>query len=98
MDNNKSLVDLRCSINFNCMRVNPYGVDKVSFASTKVECLLLMNNIFFVDGIFNAEHNWWIHLYESGSGATSYENLGGFSGALMNIQVGTWLFVPTRYV
>ena len=52
MGNNKSLVDLRCFINFNCMRVYPYGVDRVYSALTKVECLLLMNTIFLMDGMF----------------------------------------------
>ena len=85
MSNNKSLVDLRCSINFNCMRVYPYGVDRAYFALTKVECLLLTNTIFLMDGMFNAEHTWWIHLYESAGETTSYENLGKFFGALMNI-------------
>ena len=40
MGNNKSLVDLRCSINSNCMRVYPYGVDRAYSAQTKVECTL----------------------------------------------------------
>ena len=40
MGNNKSLVDLRCSINSNCMRVHPYGVDRAYSAQTKVECTL----------------------------------------------------------
>ena len=52
MGNNKSLVDLRGSINSNCMRVHPYGVDRVYSALTKVECLLLMNTIFPMDGMF----------------------------------------------
>ena len=52
MGNNKSLVDLNCSINSNCMRVHSYGVDKAYFALTKVECLLLMNTIFLMDGMF----------------------------------------------
>ena len=56
MGNNKSLVYLRCFINFNCMRVYPYGVDRVYSALTKVECLLLMNTIFLMDGMFNAKH------------------------------------------
>ena len=55
MGNNKSLVDLRCSINSNCMRVYPYGVDRVYFALIKVECLLLMNTIFFMDGMFKCK-------------------------------------------
>ena len=38
-----------------------------------------------MDGMFNAEHTWWIHLYESAGETTSYENLGKFFGALMNI-------------
>ena len=46
MGNNKSLVDLRGSINSNCMRVDPYGVDRAYSALTKVECLLLINTIF----------------------------------------------------
>jgi len=33
-------------------------------------------------------HTSWIHLYECGSEATSYENLDIFSRTLMNIQVG----------
>ena len=74
MGNNKSLVDLMCSINSNCMRVHPYGVDRAYFTLTKVECLLLMNTIFLMDGMFNAEHTRWIHLYESGGGVASYEN------------------------
>ena len=56
MGNNKSLVDLRCSIDFNCMRVYPYDVDRAYSALTKVECLLLMNTIFLMDGMFNAKH------------------------------------------
>ena len=39
MGNKKSLVGLRCSINSNCMRVHPYGVDRAYSALTKVECL-----------------------------------------------------------
>ena len=38
MGNNKSLVDLKCSVNFNCMRVYSYSVDRTYFALTKVEC------------------------------------------------------------
>ena len=56
MSNNKSLVDLRCSINSNCIRVHPYGVDKAYSALTKVECLLLMNTIFLMNSMFNAKH------------------------------------------
>ena len=52
MGNNKSLVDLKCSINSNCVRVHPYGVDKTYSALTKVECLLLMNTIFLMDDMF----------------------------------------------
>ena len=52
MGNNKSLVDLRCSIDFNCMRVYPYDVGRAYSALTKVECLLLMNTIFLMDGMF----------------------------------------------
>ena len=56
MGNNKSLVDLMCSINSNCMRVHPYDVDRAYSTLTKVECLLLINTIFLMDGMFNAEH------------------------------------------
>ena len=56
MANNKSLVDLRGSINFNCMRVYAYGVDRAYSTLTKVECLLLMKTIFLMDGMFNSEH------------------------------------------
>ena len=51
MGNNKSLVDLKSSIDFNCMRVYPYGVDRVYSTLTEVECLLLMNTIFLMDGM-----------------------------------------------
>ena len=56
MGNNKSLVDLRCSTNSNYVRVYPYGVDRVYSALIKVKCLLLMNTIFLMDGMFNIEH------------------------------------------
>ena len=56
MGNNNSLVDLMCSINSYCMKVYPYGVDRVYSALIKVECLLLMNTIFLMDGMFNVEH------------------------------------------
>ena len=56
MGNNKSLVDSRCFINSNCIRVYSYVVDRAHSALTKVECLLLMNTIFLMDGMFNAEH------------------------------------------
>ena len=61
MGNNKSLVDLRWSINSNCMRVYPYGVDRMCSALTKVECLLLMNTIFLMDSMFKCR----IYLIES---------------------------------
>ena len=67
------------------MRVYPYGVDKACSALTKVECLLLMNTIFLMDGMFYAKHTRWIHLYEGGGGVAAYENLGRFSEPLMNI-------------
>ena len=53
MGDDKSLVDLRCSINSNCMRVHPYSVDRAYSTLTKVECLLLMNTIFLMDDMFN---------------------------------------------
>ena len=56
MGNNKSLVDLRCSINSNCMRVYPYSVDRAYSTLIKVECLLLMNTIFLMHDMFNTEH------------------------------------------
>ena len=52
MGNNKSLVDLRCPINSNYMRVYPYDVDRAYSALIKVECLLLTNTIFHIDGMF----------------------------------------------
>ena len=52
MGNNKSLVNLRCFINSNYMRVYPYDLDRVYSALTKVKCLLLMNIIFLIDGMF----------------------------------------------
>ena len=56
MGNNKSLVDLRCFINYNYIRVYPYGVDRAYSALPKVECLLIMNTIFLMGGMFNVEH------------------------------------------
>ena len=61
MGNNKSLVNLRCSINSNCMRAHLYGVDIAYSALTKVECLLLMNTIFLMDGMFKCK----IYLIDS---------------------------------
>ena len=55
MGNNKSLVDLRCSINSNCMIVHPYGVDRMYSTLIKVECLLLINTIFLMDGMFKCK-------------------------------------------
>ena len=52
MGNNKSLVDLRCFITSNCVRVYLYGVDRAYSALIKVECLLLMNTIFLMDDMF----------------------------------------------
>ena len=56
MGNNKSLVDLSCNININCIGVYPYCVDRVYFALTNVECLLLVNIIFLVNVMFNVEY------------------------------------------
>ena len=55
MGNNKSLVDLRCFINSNCMRVHPYGVNRAYTALIKVEYLLLMNTIFLMGGMFKCK-------------------------------------------
>ena len=57
MSKSKSLVDLRCSINSNCMSVHPYGVDRAYSTLIKVECLLLMNIIFLMDGMFKCKTN-----------------------------------------
>ena len=84
MGNNKSL-PIRCPINYAYLKVYPYGANRVYFELIEVEYLLLMNNIFLMDGVFSVKHNWYIHLYESGSGVVSYENLDRFSEALMNI-------------
>ena len=57
MGNNESLVSLRGSISYStCMKVYPYSVDGAYFALIQVECLLLMNIIFLMGGMFNAEH------------------------------------------
>ena len=52
-----------------------------------------MNTIFLMDGMFNAKHTWWIHLYDNKGEVASYENLGRFSGTLMNIQVGRMTYL-----
>ena len=52
MGNKKSLGD-----NSNCMRVHPYSVNRAYYALTKVECLLLMNTIFLMDGMFKCRTN-----------------------------------------
>ena len=82
MGNNKLLVDLSCSININCIGVYPYCVDRVYFALTNVECLLLVNIIFLVNVMFNVEYT------EIAGGIVFFENVGRFLEALMNIQVG----------
>ena len=55
MGNNKSLVDSKCFINSNCIRVYSYVVDRAHSALTKVECSLLMNTIFLMDGLFKCK-------------------------------------------
>ena len=35
-----------------------------------------------------AVHIWWVHLYECGSGAASYESEGKLSREFMKTQVG----------
>ena len=62
-------------------------------ALTKVECLLLMNTIFLMDGMFKGRTYLMDSPYESGGGVASYENLGRFSRALMNIQVGCMTYL-----
>ena len=84
------LLAMRCSISYAYLIVYPYGLFRVYFVLIKVEYLFLMNTTFLMGGMFSTKHTWWIHLYESGGEAASYENLGKFSRALMNNQTGLW--------
>ena len=86
MGNNKSFVDCELLYHLYLLSIHPYGVDKAYYALAEVECKLLMNIIFLMDGVFRCRTHLIVHLYESGSGATSYENVDIFSRALMNIQ------------
>ena len=61
MGNNKSLIDCELLYHLYLLRVHPYGVDRAYFALIEVECKLLMNTIFFMDGVFRCR----IHLMGS---------------------------------
>lgn len=76
MGNNMSLVDLSCSININCIGIYPYCVNRMYFALTNVECLLLVNMTFLVNVMFNVEYTWWISFYEIAVGIVFFENVG----------------------
>ena len=52
MGNNKSSVDSELLYHLYLLSVHPYGVDGAYFALVKVEYKLLMNIIFFMDGVF----------------------------------------------
>ena len=52
MGNNKSFVDYEVFYHLYLLRVHPYGVDRAYYVLIKVECKLLMNTIFLMDGVF----------------------------------------------
>ena len=52
MGNNKSYVDFELLYHLYLLRVHPYGVDRAYSTLIEVECKLLMNTIFLMDGVF----------------------------------------------
>ena len=52
MGNNKSSVDCELFYHLYLLRVHPYDVDKTYSTLIEVEYQLLMNTIFFMDGVF----------------------------------------------
>ena len=52
MGNNKSFFYCELLYHLYLLRVHPYGVYKAYSALIKVECKLLMNTIFLMDGVF----------------------------------------------
>ena len=52
MGNNKSYVDCELLYHLYLSSIHPYGVDGAYSALVKVECKLLMNTIFLMDGVF----------------------------------------------
>ena len=61
MGNNKSSVDCELLYYLYLLSVHPYGVDGAYSALVEVECKLLMNTIFLMDGVFRCK----IHLIGS---------------------------------
>ena len=52
MGNNKSSVDCELLYHLSLLSVHPYGVDGAYSALVEVECKLLLNTIFLMDGVF----------------------------------------------
>ena len=52
MGNNKSFVYYELFYHLYLLRIHPYGVDRAYLALIEVECKLLMNTIFLMDGVF----------------------------------------------
>ena len=50
--NNKSFVDCELLYRLYLLSVHLYGVDEGYSALVKVECKLLMNTVFLMDGVF----------------------------------------------
>ena len=61
MSNNKSSIDCELLDHLYLLSVHPYGVDRAYSALVEVECKLLMNTIFLMDGLFRCR----IHLMGS---------------------------------
>ena len=52
MGSNKSFFNCELFYHLYLLRVHPYSVDRVYSALIEVECKLLMNNIFLINGVF----------------------------------------------
>ena len=52
MGNNKSYVDNELLYHLYLLSIHPYGVDEAYSALVEVECKLLMNTIFLMNGLF----------------------------------------------
>ena len=52
MGNNKSSVDCELLYHLYLLSVYPYGIDGTYYALLEVECKLLMNTLFLMDGVF----------------------------------------------
>ena len=55
MSNNKSFVDNELLYHLYLLRIHLYGVDRTYFALIDVECKLLMNTMFLMDGVFTCK-------------------------------------------